>query len=37
MDKISGLGAIATDATQRKRAGARKTFGLCQDGGKRGR
>ena len=35
--KVSGPGAIATDATQRKRAEARRTISLCQDGRKRAR
>ncbi len=35
--KVSGLGAIATDITERKRAEARRTISLCQDGGKRAR
>ena len=35
--KVSGLGAIAVDVTERKHAEARGIFGLCQDGGKRGR
>ncbi len=35
--KVSGLGAIAVDVTERKHAEARRTIGLCQDGGKRGR
>ncbi len=32
-----GIGAIAIDISGRKRAEARRTIGLCQDGGKRGR
>ncbi len=35
--KVSGLGAIAADVTERKRAEARKTIGFCQDGGQRAR
>ena len=35
--KVSGLGAIATDAIERKRAEARRTISLCQGGGKRAR
>ncbi len=35
--KVSGLGAIAAAVTERKHAEARRTIGLCQDGGKRGR
>ncbi len=35
--KVSGLGAIATDITERKHAESRRTIGLCQDGGKRAR
>ena len=35
--KVSGLGAIATDITERKHAEARGTIGLCQDGGQRAR
>ena len=35
--KVSGLGAIAADVTERKHAEARRTIGLCQDGGRRGR
>ncbi len=35
--KVSGLGAIATDITERKRAESRRTISLCQDGGKRAR
>lgn len=35
--KISVLGAIAADVTERKHAEARRTIGLCQDGGQRGR
>jgi PAS domain S-box-containing protein len=34
---VSGLGAIATDITERKRAESRRTISLCQDGGKRAR
>jgi hypothetical protein len=33
--KVSGLGAIATDVIERKRAEARRTISLCQGGGKR--
>ncbi len=32
--KVSGLGALATDVTERKRAEARRTISLCQGGGK---
>ncbi len=35
--KVSGLGAIATDVIERKRAEARRTISLCQGGGKRAR
>ena len=35
--KVSGLGAFAADVTERKHAAARRTIGLCQDGGQRGR
>ena len=35
--KVFGLGAIAADVTERKHAEARRTIGLCQNGGKRGR
>ncbi len=35
--KILGLGAIATDITERKRAELRRTFSLCQAGGKHAR
>jgi PAS domain-containing protein len=35
--KVSGLGAIATDITERKRAESRRTIGLCQDEGKHAR
>ena len=35
--KVSGLCAIAADVTERKHAEARRTTGLCQDGGQRGR
>ncbi len=35
--KVSGLGAIATDVTERKRAEARRTISLCRDGGQRAR
>ncbi len=35
--KILGLGAIATDINERKRAESRRTISLCQDGGKRAR
>ncbi len=35
--KVSGLGAIATDITERKRTESRRTISLCQDGGKRAR
>jgi hypothetical protein len=35
--KVSGLGAIATDITERKRATSRRTISLCQDGGKHAR
>ncbi len=35
--KVSGLGAIATDVIERKRAEARRTIRLCQGGGKRAR
>ncbi len=35
--KDSGLGAIAADVTERKHAEARRTIGLCQDGGPRAR
>ena len=35
--KVSGLGAIATDVIERKRAEARRTIGLCQGGCKRAR
>jgi len=35
--KVSGLGAIATDITERKHAKSRRTISLCQDGGKRAR
>ncbi len=35
--KVSGLGAIATDIIERKRAESRRTISLCQDGGKRAR
>ncbi len=34
---VNGFMALVQDITERKRAGARKTIGLCQDGGKRGR
>ncbi len=34
---VSGLGAIATDITERERAEARRIIGLCQGGGKRAR
>ena len=32
--KVSGLGVIATDITERKPATSRRTISLCQDGGK---
>ncbi len=32
--KVSGLGVIATDITERKHATSRRTISLCQDGGK---
>ncbi len=35
--KVSGLGVIATDITERRRAKARRSINLCQDGGKLGR
>ena len=35
--KISGLGGIAADVTERKHAEAQRTIGLCQKEGKRGR
>jgi hypothetical protein len=35
--KVSGLGAIAPDITERKRAESRRTIGLCQDEGKHAR
>ncbi len=35
--KVSGLGAIATDITERKRAELRRTISLCQAGGKHAR
>ncbi len=35
--KVSGLGAIATDVIERKRAEARRTMSLCQGGDKRAR
>ncbi len=35
--KVSGLGAIATDITERKRAESRRTISLCQAGGKHAR
>ncbi len=35
--KVSDLGAITADATERKHAEARETIGLCQDGGQRAR
>ncbi len=35
--KVSGLGAIVTDVTERKRAEARRTISLCQDAGQRAR
>ncbi len=35
--KVSGLGVIAADVTERKNAKARRTICLCQDEGKRGR
>ncbi len=35
--KVSGLGAIATDITERKHAKSLRTISLCQDGGKRAR
>ena len=35
--KVSGLGAIATDITERKHAESGRTIGLCQDGGRRAR
>ncbi len=31
---VSGLGAIAIDVIERKRAEARRTISLCQGGGK---
>ncbi len=34
---LARLDAIETEVTERKRAEARRTIGLCQDGGKRGR
>ncbi len=35
--KVSGLGAIAADVTEREHAEARRTIGLCQGGCKRAR
>ena len=35
--KVSGLGVIATDMTERKHATSRRTISLCQGGGKRAR
>ena len=35
--KFSSLGVIAADHTERKHAEARRTIGLCQIGGQRGR
>jgi hypothetical protein len=32
--KVSGLGVIATDITERKDTESGRTIGLCQDGGK---
>ena len=32
--RVSGLGAIAIDVIERKRAEARRTISLCQGGGK---
>ena len=34
---VFGLGAIATDVIERKRAEARRTISLCQGGGKHAR
>ncbi len=34
---LARLDAIETEVTERKRAEARRTIGLCRDGGKRGR
>jgi hypothetical protein len=35
--KVSGLGVIATDITERKNTESGRTIGLCQHGGKRAR
>ncbi len=35
--RLPGLGAIAADVAERKRAEARRTISLCQDGGQRAR
>ncbi len=35
--KVSGLGATATDITERKHAESRRTIGPCQNGSKRAR
>ena len=35
--KVSGLGAIATDVIECKRAEARRRMSLCQGGGERAR